>query len=108
MDYWTPENTGASFPRISDGGFNDNNYRFSDYWMRDGLHLRVRNINLSYAIPSSVNSLIGFKEVRLFVTGHNLFVMKTYEEDFDPQMQSGTGWYYPQTKSFTFGVNLTL
>jgi hypothetical protein len=76
--------------------------------MRDGLHLRVRNINLSYAIPSSVNSLIGFKEVRLFVTGHNLFVMKTYEEDFDPQMQSGTGWYYPQTKSFTFGVNLTL
>jgi TonB-linked SusC/RagA family outer membrane protein len=108
MDYWTPENTGARFPRITDGGFNDNNYRYSDFWMRDGRHLRVRNINLSYAIPSSVNEAVGFQEVRLFATAHNLFVLKTFEEEFDPQMQSSTGWYYPQTKSFTFGVNLTL
>ncbi|MCX8210538.1 MAG: TonB-dependent receptor [Lewinella sp.] len=108
LDYWTPENTGASYPRISDGGFNDNNYRYSDFWKRDGKHLRVKNINLSYTIPGSINKLVGFQEARLFVTAYNLFVLKTYDEEFDPQMQSSTGWYYPQTKSFTFGINLTL
>ena len=108
LDYWTPENTGATYPRITDGGFNDNNYRYSDFWKRSGNHLRFKNINLSYTLPKFGNKDGGFKEVRLFATGYNLFVLKTYEEEFDPQMQSSTGWYYPQTKSFTFGINLTL
>ncbi len=107
MDYWTPDNTDAAYPRITDGGFNDNNYRYSDFWMRNGTHLRLRNINLSYALPVS-GAAVGFKEVRLFATGHNLFVLKSFSEEFDPQMQSSTGWYYPQTRSFTFGVNATI
>lgn len=108
LDYWTPENTGARFPRITDGGFNDNNYRYSDFWKRNGNHLRFRNINLSYTIPKFGKEGNAFKEIRLFATGYNLFVLKNYEEEFDPQMQSSTGWYYPQLKSFTFGINLTL
>ena len=108
LDYWTPENTDARFPRITDGGFNDNNYRYSDFWKRSGNHLRFKNINLSYTLPKLGKGTSGFKEIRLFATGHNLFVLKTYKEEFDPQMQSSTGWYYPQTKSFTFGINLTL
>lgn len=107
LDYWTPDNTDAAYPRISDGGFNDNNYRYSDFWMRSGTHLRLRNINLSYALPVS-GSAKGFKDVRLFATGHNLLVLKSFSEEFDPQMQSSTGWYYPQTRSFTFGINATL
>ncbi len=109
MDYWTPENTDAAYPRITDGGFNDNNYRYSDFWMRDGRHIRLRNVNLSYSIPKLLlERLRGFDEVRLFVTGHNLFVLKNFEEEFDPQMQSSVGWYYPQLRSFTCGINLTL
>lgn len=108
LDYWTPENTGAGFPRITDGGFNDNNFRYSDFWKRDGTHLRFRNINLSYTLPRFGGDNAAFEEIRLFATGYNLFVLKGYEEEFDPQMQSSTGWYYPQTKSITFGINLTL
>lgn len=108
LDYWTPENTDAAYPRISDGGFNDNNYRYSDFWKRDGKHIRVKNINLSYSLPKSITEVSGFKEISFFAAAHNLFVLKTYQEEFDPQMQSSVGWYYPQLKSFTFGVNLTL
>ena len=108
LDYWTPENPDARFPRISDGGFNDNNYRFSDFWARDGKHLRMKNVFLRYALPSSLMNNVGLDQVKLVVSGHNLFVLKTYTEDFDPQMQSFAGWYYPQTKSFTFGLNITI
>ena len=107
LDYWTPENTGAAFPRITDGGFNENNYKYSDFWLRDGMHIRFKNINLSYTLPKSIiNS--GFDEIKLFCTGYNLFVIKNYNEEFDPQNQSSVGWYYPQTKSITFGINISL
>ena len=107
FDYWTPTNTGAAFPRITDGGFNENNYRTSDFWLRNGKHIRFKNINLSYTLPKRKEDAT-FDEIRLFCTGYNLFVIKDYDEDFDPQISTGLGWYYPQTKSITFGVNVSL
>lgn len=106
-DYWTPENTDARYPRITDGGFNDNNYRQSDFWSRDGTHLRMKNIYLRYALPSGIMDRLGIQSTKLIFSGHNLFVLKGYSEGFDPQMGSGTGWYYPQTKSYTVGLNIT-
>ena len=108
MDYWTPENTDAAYPRITNGGFNDNNYKYSDFWVRDGKHIRFKNINLSYSLPKALINK-NFDEVRFFVTGYNLFVIKNYDEDFDPQLEgSDQGWVYPQTKSLTFGINISL
>jgi len=106
LDYWTPQNPGAAYPRVTDGGFNPNNSRYSDYWMRNGNHLRIRNVNLSYTVPSAGKKL-GFDELTVFLTGTNLFVFTNYDEEIDPQSTSGVGWYYPQNRSFTFGVNVT-
>jgi len=106
LDYWTPQNTNAAYPRISNGGANPNNNRYSDFWMRDGTHLRIRNVNLSYSIPTVAKKL-NIDELTVFCTGTNLHVFKKYDEDFDPQNTSSLGWYYPQNKSYTLGVNLT-
>lgn len=106
-DYWTSNNSDAAFPRITNGGFNDNNYKYSDYWLRNGNHLRFKNINLSYTLPIK-DADATFDSVKLFLTGYNLFVIKSFDEDFDPQLGSGLGWYYPQTKSLTFGLNVSL
>ena len=107
LDYWTPENTGAAYPRVANGGYNDNNYKYSDYWLRNGKHLRVKNVNVSYSFPSSILGET-IDNLKLYFTGYNLFVVKSYKEEFDPQMQSSQGWYYPQTKSLTFGINVSL
>lgn len=106
MDYWTPENTGAAYPRPTSG--NSNNYRYSDYWMRSGTHLRVKTINLSYNLPKSLRDKLKFGEARVFVTGQNLWVISGIKEGFDPQYKGGNGYYYPQTKSLTFGINLSI
>ncbi len=108
LDYWTPENTNAAYPRVTNGGFNDNNYKYSDFWLRDGKHIRFKNINLSYTLPK-LKENSSFDEISFFVTGYNLFVIKNFDEDFDPQLQgSDQGWVYPQTKSITFGINVSL
>jgi TonB-linked SusC/RagA family outer membrane protein len=107
VDYWTPENTDAKYPRITNGGFNTNNSRYSDYWLRNGAHIRFKNINLSYKLPKS-KWTSSFDEIKFFATGYNLFVIKKYSEGFDPQSNSSNGWSYPQTKSISFGVNISL
>lgn len=108
MDYWTEENPNARFPRVSDGGFNENNYRYSDFWMRDATHMRIRNISIAYSAPDKWASFLGFEDLRFSLTGFNLHVFKGFSEAFDPQMQTDLGWYYPQLKSYTLGLNITL
>lgn len=108
MDYWTPQNTGATYPRAILGGNNPNNYRYSDFWMRSGTHLRVKTVNLSYNLPKAFRDRMKLGDARLFVTGYNLWVLSAIDEGFDPQWNGGNGYYYPQTKSLTFGLNLTL
>ena len=108
MDYWTEENQNARFPRVSDGGFNENNYRYSDFWMRDATHMRIRNISIAYSAPDKWASFLGFEDLRFSLTGFNLHVFKGFSEAFDPQMQTDLGWYYPQLKSYTLGLNITL
>ncbi|MFY0672034.1 MAG: TonB-dependent receptor [Bacteroidia bacterium] len=108
MDYWTEENPDARFPRVSDGGFNENNYRYSDFWMRNATHLRIRNLNIAYSAPEKMASFFGFTDLRFSLTAFNLHVFKMFNEEFDPQMQTDLGWYYPQLKSYTVGLNITL
>lgn len=107
-DYWTPENTDAPYPRITDGGFNDNNYKGSDYWSRNGRHLRVKNLSIGYTLPKELTARANLTNVQFYATGHNIAVFKSFNEEFDPQMQSESGWYYPHLRSFTFGLRITL
>ena len=47
------ENPNASYPRLSYGG-NDNNYRASTYWLRDGSYLRLKTLEVGYTLPKSI------------------------------------------------------
>lgn len=78
------ENIDVVYLCIIDGGFNDNNYWYLDFWMCDGCYICLRNVNLSYFIfKLFFERFRGFDEVWLFVIGYNLFVLKNFEEEFD-------------------------
>ena len=54
LDYWTPTNQDAAYPRLADNGSqsNTNNYRRgSDLYLFDAAYLRVKNIQLGYTVP---------------------------------------------------------
>ena len=48
MDYWTPENPNASFPRMGNGGFANNKYP-STFWLKNSYYVRLKNIQLGYS-----------------------------------------------------------
>lgn len=76
LDFWTPFNTNARYPRLAAAGSqsNTNNYRQgSDMYLYDAAYLRVKNIQLGYSLPHDLLSSTGLKEARAFISIQNLF-----------------------------------
>jgi TonB-linked SusC/RagA family outer membrane protein len=100
---WTAENTGAEFPRPV-AGFDYPHYSASnmDFSVQDASFLRLSALTLAYTLPSSLTGKVGLSNVRFYATGSNLFCLTPYK-GFDPEM----GDWYPPTKMYVFGINLS-
>jgi TonB-linked SusC/RagA family outer membrane protein len=79
---WTPQNPNAKYPRI------DNSDTFSselsDFYVEDGSYIRLRNLQLGYAIPSSFSRFVPSGS-RVYLQGENLFT-KTDYPGLDPSL----------------------
>jgi TonB-linked SusC/RagA family outer membrane protein len=104
LDRWTPSNPQASYPRLTDGtGINFNN---SDYWMKDGKYLRLKNLALGYSLPTSTFKKLKVQQIRFYVSGQNLFTWDNYPEGFDVEKNEQNGEFYPIMRTTTVGVNI--
>ena len=102
LDSWTPENKSNSLPIAS--STRPFSYIDSRY-VQDASFIKLRQLTIGYRLPLPKKSPVG---VRLSVTGNNLFTITPYE-GYDPEVSSGTDTgAYPASRSFSFGVNLTL
>lgn len=100
------ENVNAKYPRLS-YGWNDNNYRPSTYWIRNGAYLRLKTLELGYTIPKKLVNKIRINNLRVFCIGTNLLTFSSFKL-WDPEMQSTNGAAYPLPKSVTVGLTVNL
>lgn len=106
-------NPNARLPAIENPGLgaNANNSLTSDFWLQDGTYLRLKNLNISYTLPTRHVQRLGARSLRLYVSGSNLLTwdrLGIYSGSFDPEApQTGRG-VYPNVRTFTFGFNLEL
>ena len=106
-NYWTPaRGDNAKFPRLTTIQ-NDNNYRPSTLWQRDGSFLRIQNLEIGYTISERVTKNLGMHVVRFFLNGNNLFQFDNINElNVDPEIMNT--FIHPPMKSFNFGFALKL
>lgn len=104
-DYWTEDNKDAKYPRVHYG----NSYR-SDRWssrhIKSTDNIRMREITFGYTLPikKAVDNL------RVYFKATNPFMVWSATPDVDPDVPIN-GYRtvdVPATRSFVFGVNLTL
>ncbi len=100
-DHWTPENVNAAFPRASRNAAGEE----STFWVRDGSFMRLKNVNLAYALPKSVLTKLGVAQLKFFLTGNNLCLLQNKMKYYDPENSSIRA--YPLMRSYSFGVNLS-
>ncbi|GAB4039873.1 SusC/RagA family TonB-linked outer membrane protein [Spirosoma jeollabukense] len=70
---WTPSNGSQTQPKANGGSL-----LASTYFVESGNFARVNNISLGYRVPDSAVKKVGLSNVRVFVTGQNLFTIKKY------------------------------
>jgi hypothetical protein len=71
-----------------------------------GNYLAIREVTLSYTIPSSLYNKIGIDNLRVYATGSNLKYFTKYS-GYSPEEGGLDTGRYPIPRSFIFGVNVT-
>lgn len=102
---WTPDHTDARYPRLStetriNGG------KYSDWWVKNGTYVRLKNAQIGYTIPAGITTRVGLQKVRAYVSGRNLFTISGVKY-FDPEMPNVNQGYYPQQRVYEFGLNVS-
>lgn len=105
-NYWTPDNRNARFPRPLK--YDLRNIVFADRDLQDGTYLRLKNIQLSYNVPSSITQKVKIQQATVYVATTNLLTFASLNEwNVDPEtVPGGRTQVYPQTSLTTFGVNI--
>ena len=104
-DFWSPENTNAAYPRLTNNSI-VNNYHASSYWIKSSAYLRLKNVVLGYTLPTSLTNKAKIKSARVYISGQNLITWDSFFPGFDPEQIDTGGEFYPIMKTYTFGVNL--
>ena len=76
--------------------------------MQGASYLKLRNLTIGYTLKIEKLKSLRIEAVRLYATASNLFTITPYK-GYDPEVSSGTdSGAYPASRTFTFGVNVTL
>lgn len=115
-------NSGTDVPRLTNSQVaNDNNYgTTSTKWVEDGSFVRLKNVSLSYNLPSSILSRQKLvRGIRATIGAQNALTITGYS-GFDPEVGSYVGQNannsnqaigldngrYPLTPIYTFSLNV--
>lgn len=127
VDYWTPENTGATYPKPGGIMAGDNPKYGNTLALFDASYLKIRAITLGYNFNMKAIKDLGVQSLRVYATAQNPFVLfapYTNETGMDPETNSygdenmattglvnrrilTVGANSPATRNYMVGVSLT-
>ncbi len=127
VDYWTPENTGAKYPRPGGITAADNPKYMSTMAYFDASYLKIRTISLGYNFNGKWMENAGINQARIYFTAQNPFVLFSpfhKESGLDPEPNSYgnqnqavttqivqrlpvVGYNVPATRNYLVGLNFT-
>ena len=87
------------------------NNRSSNSWsLHDASYLRLKTVELGYTLPKSLTAKAFIERVRFYVNCNNLLTFTSNDpmmKSIDPENNDSYMRYYPQMRTYNFGVNVT-
>ncbi len=105
-------NVNAKYPRPVYANYNpidsnrDTGTYQNDVWIMNGNFLSLRNVEVGYSLPKRLISKIGMTKLRVYFSGYNLHTWSKLPKGLDPEKPMSYVWWYPKTRTFSFGVNI--
>lgn len=106
-DRWisATETPNAKYPRAYN--YEDPvNDRAAEFWLRDASFLRLKNVEIAYNFNSKLLQSWKISNLRIYLNGSNLLCFDSIKI-LDPESVNPGGYYYPQTRVYNVGVNIT-
>lgn len=108
---WRKQGDVTDMPRALDG--DNRNSQPSTRWVEKGSYARLKFITFSYHLPVKLVQKAGLKGVDFFLTANNIYTWTSYT-GADPEIAIGSSPAFigvdqgltPQTKGYTFGLNV--
>lgn len=102
---WIP----GTMPAARTSGFSAN--RSDNSWsLHNANYLRLKTLEFGYSLPSALLKSWGIDRLRVYMNCNNLLTFTKREglmKTVDPENDQASLRYYPQMKTFNFGVNVT-
>jgi TonB-linked SusC/RagA family outer membrane protein len=106
LNAWSPTNLHADYPLIWPGG-RTIDIQPSSIWLKNASYARLKVVNIGYTFSKLTFGSFHLNSIRVFVAGSNLLTFSPLNKiGFDPEASSGGGWYYPQQRVYSGGVNV--
>ncbi|MBF9251955.1 TonB-dependent receptor [Pontibacter sp. 172403-2] len=121
LDYWTPENPNAYYPRPTDAegaatANNAKNFLPQTKYLLNLAYMRMKNVTVGYTLPGSISNKVKIDRLRVYFSGENLFEFDNLDIPIDPEVdytQAGLndsntfGRVYPYRRTFSCGLQAT-
>lgn len=105
-------NINATYPRPVYNGFDavdadraTGSYQ-NDIWVRNGNFWSIRNIEVGYSLPKRLIAKLSMTKCRLYFSAYNVATFSDLPDGVDPEKPMSYCWWYPKTRTFTFGINV--
>jgi TonB-linked SusC/RagA family outer membrane protein len=104
---WTPDNTNTNVARAYNRGdqywgIGVNN---STYWYSNMAYCRLKDIVLTYNIPTNLVKKIKISNANIYFSANNPLLIYSAQRNFDPEI--GNPMTYPSVKTFAIGARIT-
>ncbi len=100
------ENVDSYYPRPL---FSDKNEQVQTRYLLNAAYIRLKNLQIGYSLPSSFIHKIGLENLRVYISGENLWTGTQMPKMFDPETVDGGvgGDVYPLQKVYSCGLSVT-
>ncbi|HBB01329.1 MAG TPA: TonB-dependent receptor [Porphyromonadaceae bacterium] len=105
---WTEENTNTDYTVISrDGGFNSFNYDNKDISIQRSSYMRLKSLVIGYTIPNSLITKAGLSQLRVYVSGDDLWEWTSIKDGYDPEYGEQSNNTFPFSRLLSAGINIS-
>lgn len=106
FDRWTPQNTDSQIPRLDNGDLDAN--QTSTRFLTKASYLSLRNVTLGYTFPKSLTDKLDIQNLRIFLTGDNLWYTSARRGlDVRQSFSGETGFTYSALRTISAGISFT-
>ena len=109
FERWTPAHTDTNIPALNFGSQSAAIDSSSDFFLTKGDYFNLRNVTLGYTFPKKWLAPAGISNLRVYLTGDNIW-LKSKRKGFDPRYSfSGYNQYasYSALSTYSIGINLS-